>query len=295
MWPQTSRQQAVSREISNRLQQYGGQSTSWLSDLPLQLIDRLNDLNDNGDYSPNATLYGQQRDYLSSDLQDYTSGRGSGYDSEMHYHNQQAGHESPYLSYDSTFYSQRSKEFLPIDRRSRSNNRLNVANPYTPTSVIDQSGFSVTPSPSNGECSRENSPPPPSSLAPCRQLPCRYFTKASYCKLKCHVVHFITSDKYWSSNNITVTFQFLFSELSSAREAVHTMTAVYFSTTLVCSLIVSQWRRGWGRVRRTSVRTHSSGQPCQEEKSLGDWTVATVSYSAFKTLWCDLFYCVLRW
>ena len=84
MWPQSNRQQAVSREISNRLQQYGGQSTSWLSDLPLQLIDRLNDLNDNGDYSPNATLYGQQRDYLSSELQDYTSGRGSGYDSEMH-------------------------------------------------------------------------------------------------------------------------------------------------------------------------------------------------------------------
>ena len=195
MWPQSNRQQAVSREISNRLQQYGGQSTSWLSDLPLQLIDRLNDLNDNGDYSPNATLYGQQRDYLSSELQDYTSGRGSGYDSEMHYHNQQAGHESPYLSYDSTFYSQRSKEFLPIDRRSRSNNRLNVANPYTPTSVIDQSGFSVTPSPNNGECSRENSPPPPSSLAPCRQLPCRYIIKTPHSKIKCHVVHSITSNR----------------------------------------------------------------------------------------------------
>lgn len=177
MWANNNRQQPISRELSNRHQQYTSQSTSWLSDLPLQLIDRLNDLNDNGDYSPNAALFGQQRDFFGSDLQDFSSGRGSGYESEMHYHNQQAGHESPYLAYDtiSPFYSQRgSKEFLPLDRRSRSSHRPNCANPYTPTSVIDQStGFSVVASPNNGECSRETSPPPPTTLAPCRQLPCR--------------------------------------------------------------------------------------------------------------------------
>ena len=175
MWPATNRQQTASRELSTRHQQYSGQSTSWLSDLPLQLIDRLNDLNDNGDFSPNATSFGQQRDFFGSDLQDFSVGRGSGYDSEMHYHNQQTGHESPYLPYDNTFYGQRSKDtFLPIDRRSRSSNRPNCTIPYTPTSVIDMaSGFSVTPSPNNGECSRENSPPPPTTLAPCRQLPCR--------------------------------------------------------------------------------------------------------------------------
>ena len=174
MWSSNSRQQSASRDHSSR-HQYNGQSTSWLSDLPLQLIDRLNDLNDNGDYSPGATLYGQQRDYFGSgdSQQDFTtSGRGSGYESEMHYHNQQAGHESPYLAYDNTFYGQRSKDFLPLDCRSRSSHR--PPNPYTPTSVIDQAtGFSVTPSPNNGEVSRENSPPPPTILAPCRQLPCR--------------------------------------------------------------------------------------------------------------------------
>ena len=174
MWPISSRQQSVSRDHSSRHQQYNGQSTSWLSDLPLQLINRLNDLNDNGDFSPIGTPYGQQRDYFATDqLQDFTASRGS-YESEMHYHNQQNGHESQYAGYDNTFYAQRSKDFIPIDRRSRSSHRPNCT-PYTPTSVIDQaSGFSVTPSPNTGECSRENSPPPPTILAPCRQLPCRY-------------------------------------------------------------------------------------------------------------------------
>ena len=173
MWPISNRQQTGSRELPSRhQQQYGGQSTGWLSDLPLQLIDRLNNLNDSGDFSPNGSTYGQQRDYFASDqLQDFAPSRGS-YESEMLYHSQQNGHENQYLAFDNTFYNHRSKDFTPIDRRSRSSLRPNGAT-YTPTSIIDQSsGFSVTPSPP-GECSRENSPPPPTTLAPCRQLPCR--------------------------------------------------------------------------------------------------------------------------
>lgn len=166
MWSTSNRQVSSSRDLSSQhQQQYSNQSSGWLSDLPLQLIDRLNDLSENG----------QQRDYFAADqLQDFSISRGSYESADMHYQNQQNGYENQYLAYDNGFFSQRAKEFIPIDRRSRSSHR-SCCLPYTPTSVIDQaSGFSMAPSPNNGECSRENSPPPPSALAPCRQLPCRY-------------------------------------------------------------------------------------------------------------------------
>ena len=168
MWPTSNRQQSSARDLSSQhQQQYGNQSSGWLSDLPLQLIDRLNDLNDNG----------QQRDYFDADqLQDFNSSRGSYDGTDMHYQNQQNCHDSQYNGYENNFFTQRGKDFIPIDRRSRSSNR-SCCPPYTPTSVIDQaSSFSMTPSPNNGEYSRENSPPPPSALAPCRQLPCRYLS-----------------------------------------------------------------------------------------------------------------------
>ena len=167
MWPISNRQQSSGRDLSSQhQQQYNNQSSGWLSDLPLQLIDRLNDLNDNG----------QQRDYFDADqLQDFNSSRGSYDTTDMHYQNQQICHDGQYNGYENNFFAQRGKDFVSIDRRSRSSHR-SCCPPYTPTSVIDQaSGFSMTPSPNNGEYSRENSPPPPSALAPCRQLPCRYF------------------------------------------------------------------------------------------------------------------------
>lgn len=57
------------------------------------------------------------------------------------------------------------------------------------------------------------------------------------------------------------------------------MIAVCSYMTPECFRIVWSWRRDWGRAKRISAKTRSSGLQCQEEKWLDDWTAAIVSCS----------------